>query len=125
MRFQAQELRATVHHRAEYGLHAVKLERGAGVGIFRAAEKKSDTRSIFSRGVSGTQFRLRISRGLARRKSGEGFAHLLFVFGNHGDAARELRSSGVGAEAHIREVVFGMFREMLLEAARRVLDRGF
>src|SRR3984957_17918370 len=124
MRLQSQKLRAAIHRRAEYGLHAVKLERGAGIGNFRATENKSDTRSIFSRGVSGAQLRHRISRGLARRKSGEGFAHLLFVFGNHGNAPRKVRSSGVGGEAHIREVVFGMFREMFFEAARHVLDRS-
>ena len=60
---------------------------------------------------------------LPRRKGSERFPQLFFVFCDYGHATREVRSAGVGAEADIREVVFGMFRKMLLVAAREVLDR--
>src|SRR5260221_9155723 len=119
---RTENTRAAIHRRAKNRLGAIELERGAGIGTLRA-KQECNARSVFSRGVSGAQFRDGTWRRLPPGKGSERFPQLLFAFANRGHAACEVRSAGVGAEADVHEVVFGMLRKILFEAAREVLDR--
>jgi hypothetical protein len=50
---------------------------------------------------------------------------LLFAFNHHGNAARELRPSGVRAETQVHQFEFRMFRDVFREAARQIFDGAF
>ena len=125
IRVRTQKTRAAIHRRAKHGLGGVKLERGAGIANPPRQTERQRAARLFSWSVRRAVPPRNALRRLPRRKGSERFPQLLFAFGNHGHAAREVRSAGVGAEADVHEIVFGMFRKMLLVAAREILDRTF